>query len=131
MDKCNLSEFQDNVSQALIRHKSILDLITKLQESCSRVNRAIVKSASDCGCVQIHGKVQELPVDISYDEIHGFLTNHMTGTLCDVCNEKIIEELGNHVFYVTALCDSLGLNLDDIFHVQSNHLKALGKFSLY
>ncbi len=131
MNKSSLSEFQGNVSDVLIRHKSVLDVITKLQESCARVNRAIIKSASDCGCVQIHGKVQEVPSGISYEDIQNFLTNNMSGTLCEVCEEKIMQELGNHIFYIAALCGSLNLDLDDIVQIQSNHLKALGKFSLY
>ena len=34
--------FQESVSQLLIKHKSILDVLTKQQESITRVNRAIV-----------------------------------------------------------------------------------------
>ena len=131
MNKSNLNEFQESVTEVLIRHKSILDVITKLQESCARVNRAIVKSASDCGCIQINGKIQDVPLGISYEEIQQFLSNHVTGSLCEVCQEKVSEELGNHLFYVTAVCGSLDLNLEKILEKQLNNIKALGKFSLY
>jgi len=131
MNKSNLNEFQESVTEVLIRHKSILDVITKLQESCARVNRAIVKSASDCGCIQINGKIQDVPLGISYEEIQQFLSNHVTGSLCEVCKEKVAEELGNHLFYVTAVCGSLDLNLENILDKQLNNIKALGKFSLY
>ena len=46
-------DFQNSVNDSLLRHKSILDLITKYSESCSRVNRAIAKSVTNCGCLTI------------------------------------------------------------------------------
>jgi predicted house-cleaning noncanonical NTP pyrophosphatase (MazG superfamily) len=126
-----INEFQDNVSDVLIRHKSIIDVITKFQESCARVNRAVVKSASSCGCVEIHAKVQELPSDISYEDLQHYLNNHLSGELCDICRDKIEEELGNHLFYLAAICSTLDLNLKDIIDKQWKGIKALGKFSLY
>ncbi len=36
------NDFQEQVSRVLIRHKSILDIMTKLDEYNSRINRAVV-----------------------------------------------------------------------------------------
>ena len=36
--------FQNDVSTSLIRHKSILDVLTKYTESCSKVNRSVAKA---------------------------------------------------------------------------------------
>ena len=47
----NCDDFQNQVEEVLIRHKSILDIITKLDEYTSRINRAVVKSVTSCGCI--------------------------------------------------------------------------------
>ena len=65
------NDFQDLVSKQLLRHRSILDIITKSQEACARVNRAVVKSATTCGCIKINAEKQKKPndADISLNEI--------------------------------------------------------------
>ncbi len=39
-------EYQSLINSQLLRHRSILDIITKYQEAVSRVNRAVVKSVT-------------------------------------------------------------------------------------
>ena len=56
IDLC--TDFQDQASQALIRHKSILDIMAKVDQYSSRINRAVVKSATSCGCIEIHATKQ-------------------------------------------------------------------------
>lgn len=51
-----ISQFQYTVGELLVRNKSILDLITKFQDSNGRVNREIVKAVTQCGCVKINAK---------------------------------------------------------------------------
>ncbi|EET85405.1 conserved hypothetical protein [Clostridium carboxidivorans P7] len=46
-------DFQNAVDESLLRHKSILDIMTKLQESNARINRAIAKSITNCGCIKL------------------------------------------------------------------------------
>ena len=46
--------FQNDVSESLLRHKSILDVLTKYTESSSRVNRAVAKAVTNCGCIEIN-----------------------------------------------------------------------------
>ena len=47
------------VEDVLIRHRSILDIITKLDEYTSRINRAVIKSVTYCGCIEIHATKQD------------------------------------------------------------------------
>ena len=54
-----IDSLQDEVKHSLVRHKSILDIMTKLQEYNSRINRAIAKSVTSCGCIEMHAKKQE------------------------------------------------------------------------
>ena len=41
MKDCIFDNFQNSVDESLLRHRSVLDVITKLQESDARVNRAV------------------------------------------------------------------------------------------
>lgn len=49
-------QFQNLVQDVLIRHNSLLDIITKLDESNARVNRAAVKTITSCGCLSLHAE---------------------------------------------------------------------------
>ncbi len=66
MLKKNLScgDFQNQVDEVLIRHKSVLDIITKLDEYTSRINRAVVKSVTSCGCIEIRAKKNKIIIKI-------------------------------------------------------------------
>ena len=57
-----LGELQNKVNESLLRHKSILDILTKFRESNARINRAVVKSVTNCGCVTLTLKA-EFPCD--------------------------------------------------------------------
>ncbi|MFA5524345.1 MAG: DUF1573 domain-containing protein [Tissierellales bacterium] len=124
---CN--NLQKTVSHALVRHKSILDIITKLEESNSRVNRSIVKSATSCGCISINARKQDYSHG-SFIEAQNTLKSHIEGELCDNCREKIEEEIGNHMFYIASLCNTLNMNLNDITSRELDKLRTLGIYSL-
>ena len=126
-----LNQFQEDVTDVLVRHKGLLDVITKFQESCARVNRAVIKSASSCGCIEIRGKYQEVPPDATYEEMNHILSNNVVGELCDICRDKIEQEAGNCLFYLTAVSSTLNIELSDVLEKQWKHIKTLGKFSLY
>lgn len=126
-----LNKFQNSVSEVLIRHKSILDIISKYQESCSKVNRSIIKSATSCGCIHVNAQKQNIPETLSYEELHDFMSNHVSGKLCDTCKDKIEKEIGNNLFYLVAICNTLNLDLNEILTKQCKSIDTLGKYSLY
>lgn len=129
-----LDDFQDIVAESLVRHKSIIDILSKLHESEARVNRAISKSVTSCGCLQINAKKQELPDDISdditFNELHNLMSSHVKGALCDGCREVLEKELGNNLYYIASLCNVLDLNLYDVLLKEYCKLKMLGKYDL-
>lgn len=131
MEDFTIDTFQNSVSEVLVRHKSLLDIVSKYQESCARVNRAIIKAATSCGCIHIDARKQNIPNDISYEELKKFMDDHVTGELCDICKDKIEEEMGNHLFYLSAICNTLELDLHHILVKQCKHINTLGKYSLY
>ncbi|MDQ7793387.1 MAG: DUF1573 domain-containing protein [bacterium] len=122
------SEFQDTVERCLVRHRSVLDVMTKLQESNARINRAIAKSITSCGCLTISAARQRVPEDVSLQELRDHMDTHLAGKLCENCLEAVEVELGNHLFYVAGLCNLLSLNLYDVLLKERQRLSALGIF---
>lgn len=121
-------DFQNAVDESLLRHRSLLDIITKLQETNGRINRAIAKSVTNCGCIELTAKKQSISdKDNSYKNI---LNTHINGELCDACRDIVEREIGNNLFYLTSLCNSLNLNLYDILLKEYNKTKTLGKYNL-
>lgn len=127
-NSCN--DFQKSVNKVLIQHRSILDVLTKFQESNSRVNRAIAKAVTQCGCIKINAKKQNIPSNANLSEITKFTHNHLEGELCENCKEIIETELGSHLFYTTALCNMLNLTLDNIIKKEEERISTLGFYNL-
>lgn len=131
MNNFSLQEFQQKVDEVLIRHRSVLDILTKLQESSTRVNRGVAKSVTYCGCIQLDIKKQEIPSDISFLQLKGYMDDHIKGQLCDVCKEKIQEEISSSFFYMTALCNLFEIDMEELFkNYTNNNLNTLGQFGL-
>ncbi len=122
--------FQDLVSEALIRHRSILDCLSKYQESTARVNRSIIKTVTDCGCISIIANKREYPEKESLKDCGKYMDSHIKGELCEHCREVIAEEIGKHLFYLTALCSTLDFDLEDLFGLEQNRISTLGHFLL-
>lgn len=126
-------DFQNSVDESLLRHRSILDIITKLQESQARVNRAVAKSITNCGCIKVEAKKQYIPAnidDLNLDTLSDSLDTHMQGNLCKNCREVLERELGNNLFYITSLCNLLDLNLYDILLKEYDKISTLGKYTM-
>jgi hypothetical protein len=126
--KCN--EFQKTVSLHLIRHRSILDVMTKYQDACSRINRAIAKSVTSCGCLKIDASKQALPADSSLSEMSEYVKTHLEGHLCPNCKDVIEEEMGQSVFFLAALCTLTGIDLYEVIKKENDRITTLGVYSL-
>lgn len=125
------NSFQESVSEYLIRHKSMLDVLSKLHESGARVNRAVVKAITSCGCVRVNAGKQELPSDISsYWEMKEYMATHLDGSLCEQCREVLEAELGRNLFYIAALCDLFSLSFAEVIEEERKRVAALGVFNL-
>lgn len=122
-------QFQETVGEYLIRHRSVLDIMAKLQEANARVNRALTKSVTACGCIQIKGEKQQYPTDVPLEQLKEHTQNHVGGKLCDHCRDVIEAEMGNSLFYLAALCNVFDLNLYDTMLKEHKKLAALGVFN--
>ena len=125
-----MDQFQYTVRELLVRNKSIIDLITKFQDSNARVNRSIVKAVTQCGCIKINAKKQNFPDDAEFEEARGMMDTHVEGKLCDNCRDSIEKDIGRNVFYLTSLCNTLDLNLYDVIIKELDRLKIMGKYNL-
>ncbi|QGG49213.1 DUF1573 domain-containing protein [Heliorestis convoluta] len=122
-------QFQDAVAEFLIRHQSILDILSKSQESNARVNRAVVKAVTDCGCIQIKAEKKEIPPEATLADLKNLLSNHMDGELCPNCRDIIEREIGKSLFYLTALCHSMDINLYDALKREHDKVSTLRIFN--
>lgn len=123
--------FQDCVGELLIRHKSILDVLTKQQESQTRVSRAVVKAVTSCGCLEINAKKQDCSEEGCLQDLKNYMDTHVKGNLCDNCRDVIEKELGNNLFYTAALCNILDVSLYDVLLKEYEKLNTLGIYNLY
>jgi len=122
--------FQEAVSEYLIRHRSILDVISKFQEAGARVNRAVVKAVTSCGCVEVQAGRQQLPADITYWEMKQHMATHLKGEMCEHCREVLEQEIGRNLFYLAALCDLFNLELEALVEDERKRIATLGVFNL-
>src|SRR5512146_1528455 len=94
----HIEDFQSVVGDQLMRNRSILDIISKIQTSASRVNRAVVKSVTHCGCVQIDGKKQAFSEEACIEDLRELMSTQVKGELCSECRPTIEEEIGEVLF---------------------------------
>lgn len=124
------ASFQQAVSEYLIRHRSVLDIISKFQEANARVNRAVVKAVTMCGCVQVEAGRQKCPSDVTVWELKEHMETHVKGDMCEHCKEVLEQEVGRNLFYLAAICDVFGLRLDQVIDLERRRIATLGVFNL-
>ncbi|MHB1956168.1 MAG: nucleoside triphosphate pyrophosphohydrolase family protein [Sulfobacillus sp.] len=125
-----VDRFQTLVDELLVRHHSVLDVLSKLTESESRINRAVTKSVTGCGCIQIQASRQQFFDDVPYDVLHQTVSSHILGQLCHKDRETIEEEMGQLLFYLTALANLLDISLYDTLVRKYNEANTLGRYYL-
>lgn len=123
-------DFQSAVDDYLIRHRSVLDVLTKYQESAARVNRAFAKAVTECGCIRVDAARQQIPADAEFRDLKNFTSSHTSGEPCENCKEVLSKELGHSLFYLAALCNLSGLKLSDIINNEFKNVTTLGLFHL-
>jgi hypothetical protein len=133
MDSTNgitLAEFQEQVSDLLLRHRSLLDVLSKTTQTSAAVNRAVAKAITECGCIELHARKQEYPEDANWQSMQAVLTHHIIGELCESCREAIISEIGRNLFYMSALGNLLNIRLEEeVITAEAKKCSTLGLFN--
>lgn len=130
MEKRNVDDFQSQVSELLIRHRSVLDVMSKVQESAAHINRSLTKAITECGCVEVVARKQTYDPQKSLQDNQTLLDTHFSGPLCEHCRDVVTAELGKNLFYLTALCNITDIRLEDVIQKESERLHTLGVFNL-
>lgn len=56
-------DFQNTVSEVLICNRSVLDVLSQIQEANARLNRVVIRTVTSCGCLKIQaGKKKSPPI---------------------------------------------------------------------
>ncbi len=126
----HIEDFQNVVNDSLMRNRSILDIVSKIQTSSGRVNRSVIKSVTHCGCIQIDGKKQPFPGEASIEEIAELISSQTSGKLCASCRANLEKEIGGQLFFLAGLCNTLGISLYDVILKEKETLSTLGNYSL-
>lgn len=122
--------FQDQVAHLSLRHRSFLDISSKYQEASVRVNRALMRAVTDCGCIEVQARRQPYTTNTDLAELKKILKTHLSGDLCDHCQEIIKDEVGKNLFYIAALCNLIHIDLVEVFEQELDKMKTLGVFNL-
>lgn len=114
MSTSSLQTFQDQVSELLLRHRSLIDVLSKLGQADASVNRAVSKAITECGCIELHASKQSYTPNGNLEDAKSSVETHVHGDLCDHCKEIVGSELGRNLFYMSALCNLLNIQLEDV-----------------
>jgi len=130
MNAPTLKQFQDQVSELLLRHRSLLDVLSKLQQSSAAVGRSVIKATTECGCIEVNASKQPYSPDMSLDDAKNQIGTHMNGHLCEHCMEVVSSEIGRHIFYISALSNLLDIDLEQVVDNESKKCATLGLFNM-
>ena len=125
-----VDDYQSIVSDLPVRNRSVLDVTSKFMVSASKVNRAVLKAATNCGCIKIETKKQNLDSNIDYEEMLKLMDTHIKGGICYECRDKIEKEIGNTFFYITSLCNALNISIYDVILKDKESISTLGSYGL-
>ncbi len=128
--KLTLDEFRNTVSETLICNRSILDILTKINENSASLQRSVIKSVTRCGCLEINASKASFLPDSTFTDLVKIMDSHIKGELCEGCKENISKAVGNLLFYTTAVCNLLDMNVHDILLNEQKQLKLLGYYKL-
>jgi len=130
MSDSQLQGFQRLVSELLLRHRSLLDVMTKFSQSPASVNRTVAKAVTECGCIELNAQKQDFVKAEGLDEAKRLSASHLSGRLCEHCREFIRSEMGKHLFYLAAIGNLLDIRLDEVVDDERKKCSTLGLFNL-
>src|SRR5690606_18043890 len=119
MSALTLEQFQQQVSELLLRHRSLLDVMSKYGQSSASVSRAVSKAVTECGCIELNARKQDFRSELDVDQLKLKLDHHIAGHLCENCRDVLKAELGKNMLYMSALANLLDIKLDEVIEQES------------
>lgn len=122
-------EFQYAIDEFECINKSILDQMAKLNEYACKLNKSITTASTQCGCIQIYASKH------SYDNLNDLSSQNKApkdcyGILCNECTEHVEKYMGSLLYYLASLCNTLDLNLYDVFLKELEKIYLLRQYNL-
>ncbi|MEF2969082.1 DUF1573 domain-containing protein [Paenibacillus sp. M1] len=130
MSAPSLQSFQDQVSELLLRHRSLLDVMSKMGQTNAAAVRSVTKAVTECGCIELHATKQEFEPGMSLEQARERIKQHVQGELCENCRDAVSNELGRSLFYMSALCNLLDIELNEVLEKESQKCSTLGLFNM-
>lgn len=130
MSAPSLQSFQEQVSELLLRHRSLLDVLSKMGQTNAAAVRTVTKSVTECGCIELHATRQDFEPGLDLEQAKETIAKHVQGELCENCRDAIATELGRNLFYMSALCNLLHIDMQEIMEQESQKCATLGLFNL-
>ncbi|SFF37210.1 hypothetical protein SAMN04487969_13073 [Paenibacillus algorifonticola] len=130
MSAPTLDQFQQQVSELLLRHRSLLDVMSKFGQAGTSVNRAVTKAVTDCGCIELAARKQHYSDEPNLKSAKETLQSHLSGELCENCRDVLKADLGRNLFYMTAMCNLLDIQLNEVIADEYDKCSTLGLFNL-
>ncbi len=104
-------DFQLTVEDILDKNNSsLLNIISELDRSASRLQRSMIYSATRCGCISISSQ------------------SGVQGRLCKKCLSTIENELGGILFSSAALASVFDISIYDAMLKEKRYLELLGEY---
>ena len=123
-----LNEFQTITNDTLARNTSILDILSKLNIANAKIDRSLTKSITHCGCLNIDVSKLEYSNENSLNDLKNSNHSHISGNLCEDCLYNISNEIGEYLFYLNSLCNTIDIDISEIVLNETKKMKTLGKF---
>lgn len=130
MSAPSLQSFQEQVSELLLRHRSLLDVMSKMGQSNAAAVRSVTKAVTECGCIELHATKQDFKPGMDLHEARETIHKHVQGELCENCRDAVTNELGRNLFYMSALCNQVGIDMDEVVKRESQKCTTLGLFNM-
>ncbi|MNZ57926.1 hypothetical protein D3C78_759190 [compost metagenome] len=130
MSAPSLQSFQEQVSELLLRHRSLLDVMSKLGQTNAAAVRSVTKAVTECGCIELHATKQDFKSGMDLQQAQETIHKHVQGELCENCRDAITNELGRNLFYMSALCNLVGIDMDEVVELESQKCSTLGLFNM-
>ena len=124
---------QFSIEEYQCLNKSILEQMAKLNEYANNLNKSIIKSCIQCGCLKI--QTEKSCYESTYDKDittnSTFINdNNCIGTPCKDCAEQFEKNIGGCLYYLASLCNTLDLNLYDIILKELDKINILRKYNI-
>ena len=119
----NLDRLQQAIKKYYHRNKGIMDTLSKLNVATAKTQRAVIKTATQCGCTEIF--VTKQPPGFN-----GEAESMLVGSVCPSCRETLEKNMGDVLFYLISLMMLTGTDTETVVTEQIRQMEWLGKFNL-